>query len=61
MRQGIGNYHLLCSKYKIGFSTQNKSCGDGVHRGDGVDGSGDGGSTTSNNQDKEEVVQDLLV
>ena len=50
MSKGIGNYPLFCSKCKIRFSTQNKSCGDGK----------DGGSTNIEIQDTQEVIDALV-
>ena len=50
MNKGKGNYPLLCSKCKIRFSAQTKSCGDGK----------DGGNTNIEIQDTREVIDALV-
>ena len=61
MSKGSGNYPILCSKYKIRFSAQNKSCGDGNGGGENKYDSGIGiNSTNIEIQDIEEVVDALV-
>ena len=61
MSKGSGNYPILCSKCKIRFSVQNKSCGDG--NGGGVKKYDSGIGVNSTNieiQDTHEVVDALV-